>query len=345
MKFAFTPSGVKTTEYAMEVGTPDKELGAQIFTWKNVNNISRLPHGSNYVMSFFLEPKFHWKNVPINNTLIDIYTNACSHTEVIKCPEGWISITYKAQIKFDASYGGNMLEFALLSVSAGIYDYTSFLKTFHEREDHQVFAVLKIEKGHTVVLGRAQGVHTTEYGGTRTYVWIANKDKSLNAFEGVPRRSSMGSHIDDLHIMDQLKQGPLLSARPKREYEGDNDMYSNPSQVLPISVPKDLEGSLGIQFFNAKYKPAPFVETSVRWGSIFNKCSPRGSNRLFVRRKSATVETQYEHHEQLDDYLSYKLKFSFTPVNGISMIELTFVAREYHFSLESMGKNIKLNSI
>ena len=345
MNFAFTPGTKGQKEYHIEPGQFDEELGAHLFQWKNINNLSRLPQGSNYILSFFLEPKFHWKNIIINNSVIDIYPNACAHSEVIKFTEGWINITYRAQKKYDIEYKGNMLEFALLNVSMGIYEYQSFVQSFHAREDHQIFAVLKIEKGHTVVLGRAQSVHTTEYGGTRTYTWMASTDKDKLVFEGVPRRNSMGSHIEDLIVMDNFKQGPLLSARPKRQYEADNDSFSNTNNVLPISVPKDYEGSISIQFFNAKYKPAPFVESSVRWASIFSNCQPPYKSGLFNRRKSTSnPQLKYVHNEILSDYLSFKLLFTYNDC-GISMIELIFVAHEYHFSLESMGKNIKLNSI
>ena len=341
MKLGVTACTLNTKEYDLKVGEKDTDLGAQVFHWKNVHHISKLPHGSNYKLSFYVEPKFHWKDIVINDSVIDFYMNACSHTEVIKIAEGWITFTYRAQKKYVAEYNGNMIELVILSVVLGVYEYTSFLDSFCMRESHQIFAVIKLEKGHTVVLGRAQSVETTEYGGTRTYKWIVAKDDTV-AFKGVPRRNSMNSHIEDLYIMDQLKQGPLLSARPKREYEADNDMYENKNPVLPIIVPSDQSGSLVIQFFNAKYKPAPFVETSVRWSTIFGKCSPR--NALGLRRKSSSKQLFYKHVERIDEYLSYMLNFTCT-ANGLSMIEVTFVAKEYHFSLDSLGKNIKLNSV
>lgn len=349
MRLTFTAGSSVPKEYDLEAGEENKELGAHVFQWKSVNHLSKLPHGSNYVLSFFVEPKFHWKNVMVNDSTIEMYMTACSRTEMLKFPEGWVTFTYKAQRKYDAEHDENMIEFALLSVVLGIYEYHYFLRGFRMKESHQIFAVVKLEKGHTVVLGRAQSVETTEYGGTRTYKWIARTRASdTTTFKGVPRRSSMGSHMEDLYIMDQLKQGPLLSARPKREYEADNDLFSNPNSVLPITVPKDQDGgSIVIQFFNAKFKPAPFVEASVRWSTIFGQLNLKKKKKrgnLMLLFKSTTKDTmEYVHEEVLNEFLAYKIKF--TGPNDISMIELTFVAHEYHFSLDSMGKNIKLNSI
>ena len=53
----------------------------------------------------------------------------------------------------------------------------------------------------------------------------------------------------------------------------------------------------------------------------------------------------YEHREVLDEYLSYRLKFCFDASQGLSMVEVTLVAHEYNFSLDQLGKNIKLNSV
>ena len=265
---------------------------------------------------------------------------------MIKLSDGWFTLTYRAQKRYDAEYGGNLFELAILSVSLGVYEYPSFLERFKRQESHQIFAVIKLERGHSVILGRAQEIETVDKGETRVYKWVAG-DSSTIPFEGVTRRSSFETMVEDLEFMDQLKQGPLLSSRPKKKVESDNDDYHNPNHVLPITVPRNQEGTVTLQIFNGKYKPAPFVETSVRWATILKSPEDDTDGVSLWKRKSRSKKSlpiEYVHSDQMSEHLSYKLLFKCT-ANGISMVELTFVARKYHFSLDSLGKGIVLNSI
>lgn len=259
------------------------DQGDHLYKWDvdQAQTVHSLPVSSMHKFSIYLsDPHFHWRDVWIECDPSTFDFGQTMYAQNIGGLEGWIHLTYSASKKFCPEYGGLMVSFKLFKIVLFVRQVLVVQKTIlEEYENHKMvaFVSLKQQNGRKelgIPLGRAQRIHTTSHNGLRTYQWETNgkmtHTEEEEGFPGVPRRTSLNSHMDDLLDWENMKQGPLLSARRMRNiaYEPDNDNFSNKNSVLPVIVGQNF--NVSIQFSNAKMKPAPTTAMTITWQEIEN---------------------------------------------------------------------------
>lgn len=318
---------------------PDSK-NEHIFSWKSLdkNNSSKMdaratvPISTGFDFTLYFCPQLKWRSVQVHCDSGSFNLNGTNETyaQNIGMFEGWLHLEYRAKKVYVSEYQGLMIDFTLLAINVVVPNMSMVVDTLlHEhrmvaKKDgddllNKVVAVVTLKTSPTkttIPLGRAQriqSVHVVVEGtkkGTdvRRYSWnsVTSKEKKQtmvhqqNSFPGVPRRSSMNSHVDDLLDYEALKQGPLLSARELRSYVPDNDNYSNDRIVLPILVPKGT--SVCIQFYNAYKRPAPVTGCTLVYDDFVTHLVTTPMNAHDVDEKvTVSKEKEEEDEEEFDE--------------------------------------------
>lgn len=301
------------------------------FAWRIGDCKEHVPISTPLRLSIFLLPNLFWQSAILLCDADHLMFNSMENTwsTALADTQSKLNVTYVASKVYCPEYKGLKVAFQLLSIHITVFNYESTLDVLLERENHKVIALLTLsskEKSRAVQipLGRAQVITTDSLNNSRTYRWEMGDAEEKVSFPGMARPSS----IQDLMDLESIKQGPLLSAREAVPYEPDNDGFSNNHRVLPVVLPEKM--TLGIEFYNARTRPAPCAQVNVSWEELVPEKSPR---KMSIAAKSSKKDMAVKLFT-VGDYLNGRIGFQ---AHNATICWIELVARVYHNTLHQMG--------
>lgn len=309
-----------------------EHAGDPQFSWFIEDCKGQVPISSPLCISIYLLPNLFWQSVTLSCDTDSLNMNSVKNTWSSHIGiRDLLTIHYTASKVYCPVYKGLKVSFQLLSIHITATKYQSTLEILLERENHKLIALLTLASRGTgrplgIPLGRAQMIETNSSTSTRTYRWEMQTTDNVS-FPGMARPSS----IQDLLDMESVKQGPLLSVRESVPYEPDNDTFTNEYRVLPVTVSDQM--TVGIDFYNAKTRPAPRANVIIPWGEFVPERSPRKLSVAKSSKKDASVKL-FSISEHLNGRVGFQVNNAH-PSATICWIEL--VASVYHNTLHTMG--------
>jgi len=324
------------------------------YEWRNLMHHMTLPFGARVVFGVHFEPHLHWHNLVLETHAGCIECDDQTRVAVIEGPHCRATVEYRARKAYDAEYKCMLTHMTLSALRLEFVgrDAQALRRDLLASENHKVVAVITRPGRH--YLGRAQRIHTTEYGGQRTYTWQAAATGG-----GAPLADFHAMVLEEALDMERIREygGPLTSAREHAisDYIPDNDRFSNANAVLPVTLPAD-GGAVYVQFYNLKTRPAAFGEVHVRaalfvsHGRPIPLTAPPQPPQKPRRLSRAPPEeappppVEYELQVALSKHVNVRFLYTLTATHlRIARIELE--ARAYLMSLMALGAGVAPNSV